>query len=64
MCGLGVVVMVEVVVVLVVEGVVVGLVNRKPGIGRGVGMVSTRSVSSPRRPLISWLAYSGTEWVR
>ena len=59
------VVLVEEVVVLVVEGVVVGLVNRKPGIGRGVGiLVSTRSVSSPRRPLISWLAYSGTEWVR
>ena len=52
-------------VVLVVEGVVVGLVKRKPGIGRGVGnLVSIRSVSSPRRPLISWLAYSGTEWVR
>ena len=58
------VVTVEAVVVLVVEDVVVGLVNRKPGIGSGVGIVSIRSVSSPRRPLISWLAYSGTEWVR
>ena len=50
--------------VVVLEVVVEGLVNLKPGIGSGVGAASTRSASSPSRPLINWLAYSGTEWVR